>query len=210
MTTIIQCEQRSPEWVAARVGKFTGSRAEDLAMTKKGESAARKKYKSELLCETLTGRATDHYVTSAMQWGTDQEPAARLAYEVYKNITVELVGFVDHPTIKRFGASPDGLVGEDGLVEFKCPTTAVHLEYRLAGTVPEEYQPQMLAEMSVTGRKWCDFVSFDPRLPKHLRLFVCRFPRDETRILDLEDKVLQFLSELDVTLRKLEEDAVGQ
>ena len=111
-----------------------------------------------------------------MQWGLDQEPFARAAYELHAGVLVETCGFVLHPQIARFGASPDGLVGDDQpLIQIKCPTTKTHLEWMMAKTIPLEHIPQMLAELSCTGREWADFVSFDPRLPEHLQLFVLRF-----------------------------------
>jgi hypothetical protein len=138
-----------------------------------------------------------------MQWGIDTEPFARAAYELQQDVMVETVGFATHPEIPRFGCSPDGLVGEDGLVEIKCPNTATHIEYLLAGTVPAEYQAQMLVEMACTGRQWVDFVSYDPRLPAHLQLFVRRFLRDAARIAEIESKVVQFLEEVDRVLVQL-------
>ena len=136
-------------------------------------------------------------------WGTEQEPFARAAYELHRDLMVTTVGFAMHPTISRFGASPDGLVGEDGLIQIKCPNTATHIEYLLAGVVPAEYEGQMLAEMACTGRDWCDVISFDPRLPEHLQLFIRRFERDNFRIAEIEEKVQQFLLEVDQTLARL-------
>lgn len=202
---IVDCEQRSAEWIALRVGKVTASRVCDVLseLKKGGETAARRNYRTQVICERLTGLATDHYVTPEMQWGTETEPFARAAYEMERDREVDTVGFALHPSIEQFGASPDGLVGSDGLVEFKCPTTTTHIGYLLAKTVPEDYQPQMLAEMACTGRSWCDFVSFDPRLPKHLQLFVRRFERDDARILEMEQKVRFFLDEVENVLAEL-------
>jgi hypothetical protein len=139
-----------------------------------------------------------------MQWGIDTEPFARAAYELTCNATVDTVGFAIHPHIERFGASPDGFVGDEGMVELKCPNTETHIDYILQGTVPAEYQAQMLAELACTGRQWCDFVSFDPRLPRHLQLFVRRFQRDETRIAEIEHKVTKFLAEVDDVIFRLD------
>lgn len=198
------CEQGTPEWLSLRAGKVTGSRISDvLATIKKGEAATRRNYRTEILVETLTGIPVDQFVSKEMQWGTDQEPFARAAYELHQDVMVSTVGFAVHPFIPRFGASPDGLLGEDGLVEIKCPNTSTHLEYLLAGVVPSDYEPQMLAGMACTGRAWCDFVSFDPRLPAHLQLFVRRFHRDELKIADMEGKVLKFLEEVDATIVQL-------
>ena len=142
-------------------------------------------------------------MNDAMRWGTEQEPMARASYEVKTGLLVDQVGMVLHPTIDRAAASPDGLVGEDGLIEIKCPNTATHLEYLLAGTVPSRYQPQMLWQMSCTGAAWCDFVSYDPRLPDHLQLFIVRFNRDQARIDEMEAEVRAFLAEVDSIISRL-------
>lgn len=199
--------QGSPDWLAMRVGRVTGSRVSDVLsyLKKGGESQARKDYKAEIVCEILTGLAAEHYVSPAMEWGTANEEFARAAYEIERDATVNTIGFAVHPHIDRFGASPDGLVGDRGLIEIKCPNTSTHIDYLLADEVPEQYQPQMLAEMACTGREWCDFISFDPRLPKNLQLFVKRFDRDEERIGALEREVGKFLEEVDVIVGKLRE-----
>lgn len=197
-------EQGSEEWIAARVGLVTASRASDvIVMTKKGEGAARRNYRCELICEILTGQPYPRYISTEMQWGIDQEPFARAAYELQRDVLVETVGFVPHPTIERFGASPDFLVGGDGMGQIKCPNTSTHLNWMLGGVVPVEHMPQMLAEMSCTGRAWCDFVSFDPRLPEHLQLFVRRFARDEKLIATLEAEVVHFNAEIEGVLAAL-------
>jgi putative phage-type endonuclease len=189
--------QGTPEWLQARCGCVTASRIKDvIAKTKTGESASRVRYKLELLTETITGLATEHYVSQAMDFGTENEPLARATYEMARNVEVELVGFVLHPTIKRAGASPDGLVGEDGMVEFKVPNTTTHLEYLLNGVVPSEYKPQMMWQMACTGREWCDYVSYDPRLPEDFGLFVVRFERDAKLIDEMEQQVGKFLGEV--------------
>jgi putative phage-type endonuclease len=203
---ILDMEQRSAEWIAARVGKVTASRVCDaVAELKKanGEPVCRKNYRGDIVAEILTGRAVDNYVSPAMQFGIENEPFARAAYEIHKDCMVELAGFATHPRIERFGASPDGLVGKDGMVEFKCPNTTTHIEYLVGGGVPEEYKPQMMAGMACTERQWCDFISYDPRLPEHLQLFVVRFPRDEAQIVELERKVQKFLDEVDLMLGNL-------
>jgi putative phage-type endonuclease len=157
----------------------------------------------DLVAERLTGKPADSFTNSAMQWGTEQEPFARIAYETHKGLFVEQVPFVDHPTIEWFGCSPDGLVGEDGLLEIKCPNTTTHLEYLQDGKPPSKYIPQMMAQMACTGRKWCDFASFDPRLPEDLQLFVVRLNWDDSYIQEMEAEVKQFLNEVDATLLKL-------
>ena len=205
--TFIMCEQRSDEWRLIRAGKVTASRISDvLAELKKGtgEAATRRNYKAEIIAEILTGIPAENFVSKEMQWGIDNEPFARAAYEITQDVAVDTPGFAIHPMIARFGASPDGLVGDIGMAEFKCPNTATHLDYLLAGEVPSEYQPQMLAEMCCAGREWCDFVSFDPRLPERFQLFVRRFYRHEGRIREMEMKVERFLREVDDVLARLE------
>lgn len=199
--------QGSEEWLQARVGLVTGSRCFDaFSKTEKGKyTAARAKYCSELICERLTNRPYPRKVTPEMQWGIDKEPLARAAYENHAGVLVDTCGFVLHPEIDRFGASPDGLVGDDGLIQIKCPATLTHIAWLRAGTVPLEHMPQMVAEMSCTGRDWCDFVSFDPRLPRHLQLFVRRFDRDNKLIHAIEANVDHFNAEIDQSLAGLPE-----
>ena len=203
-------EQGSDAWKALRAGKVTASRVADvLSKIKSGESAGRKNYRMDLVAERLTGKPADSFTNSAMQWGTEQEPFARIAYETHKGLFVEQVPFVDHPTIEWFGCSPDGLVGEDGLLEIKCPNTTTHLEYLQDGKPPSKYIPQMMAQMACTGRKWCDFASFDPRLPEDLQLFVVRLNSDDAYIQEMEAEVKQFLNEVDATLSQLKRKLNG-
>jgi putative phage-type endonuclease len=197
-------EQRSDEWFQARLGAVTASRIADVcARTKAGYGASRKNYMAELVAERLTGNRVEGFTNAAMQWGTDQEPEARIAYEFYGNATVEEVGFVPHPAIAETGASPDGLVGDDGLVEIKCPLTAQHIETLLGGTIPEKYLYQMQWQMACTKRSWCDFASYDPRLPEAMRLFVKRVHREDEMIKTIETEVVQFLTELRSTVAQL-------
>lgn len=189
-------EQRTEEWFAARLGKVTASRVADvLAKIKSGESASRKNYKMELVVQRLTGKQGESFTNAAMEWGTEQEPFARMAYEAHTGTFVKEEGFVDHPTIEGFGCSPDGIVGE-GLIEIKCPNTANHVETVLENKAPSKYIPQMQCQMACTGAKWCDFVSFDPRVPEDLQLFVVRVERDQEYIDSMEIEVKQFLSEV--------------
>jgi hypothetical protein len=138
-----------------------------------------------------------------MQFGTETEPLARSAYEAETGFSVDEVGFCQHHAIKRAGASPDGLVGNSGLVEIKCPKVATHLAYLIADVVPAAYKNQMMWQMAVTGRDWCDFVSFRPDLPEHLQLFIIRFKRDPARILELETAVIAFLDGVDKMINQL-------
>ena len=196
--------QGSPEWFAARLGRVTASRVADvIAKTKTGYGASRKNYHAELVLERLTGTATEGFTSAAMQWGTDNEPDARSAYQFEKNIRVEQVGFVNHPSIAMTGASPDGLVGENGLLEIKCPNSATHLDTLMSETIPAKYVTQMMWQMACTKRDWCDFCSFDPRMPENMRLFIKRLDRDDQVIADLEAEVVKFLQEVSETVEAL-------
>jgi putative phage-type endonuclease len=189
-----------------RCGKVTASRVADvIARTKTGYGASRANYAAELIAERLTQSTAPGFTNAAMQWGTDQEPHARAAYSFLHDVDVEEIAFVDHPEIAMSGASPDGLVGLDGLVEFKCPNTATHLDTLLSETVPGKYITQMQWQMACTGRAWCDFASFDPRLPPSMQLFVKRVDRDASLILDLETEVSAFLAEIDAKVAALTE-----
>lgn len=197
-------EQGSEEWFTIRIGKVTASRVADvIAKTKTGYSASRDNYMAQLVCERLTSQKGESFTNAAMQHGTDTEPLARAAYEALKDVLVDEVGFVPHPTIKMAGASPDGMVGDDGLLEIKCPNTATHIETLLSESVPGKYFTQMQFQLSCTGRQWCDFVSFDNRLPEELQLFVKRVPRDEVFIRLIEAEIVQFIAELDDKINKL-------
>lgn len=197
-------EQRTEEWFAARLGKVTASRVADVvAKTKSGYSASRANYMAELICERLTGSKGDSYQNAAMLWGTNTEPMARAAYESRTGELVEEVGFVLHNNILEAGCSPDGFVGEDGLIEIKCPNTATHIDTLLSKEAPSKYVPQMQWQMACTGRKWCDFISYDPRMPENMQFFCIRVHRDPNIIMDLETEVEKFLFELGVKLSRL-------
>ncbi len=203
-------EQRSTEWFTARLGKVTASRVADvIAKTKTGYSTSRDNYMAQLVCERMTGTQSESYNNAAMQWGTDQEPLARAAYEAAKDVLVDEVGFVVHPTISNAGASPDGLVGDDGLIEIKCPNTATHIDTLLSDKVPSKYNTQMQWQMVCTGRKWCDFVSFDPRMPEGLQLFIQRVDFDVEYVKMLEAEITGFLGELETKIEKLKEKTHG-
>ena len=197
-------DQRSEAWFQIRVGRVTASRVADvLAKTQSGYAASRANYMAQLVCERLTGQKSEGFTNAALQHGIDTEPLARSAYESLKDVLVDEVGFVLHPTIEMAGASPDGLVGDDGLLEIKCPNTATHIDTLLSQTVPSKYNTQMQFQMACTGRLWCDFVSFDNRLPEELQLFVKRVPRDDVFIKQTEDAIVKFLAELDDKINKL-------
>ena len=194
-------QQGTDEWFAARLGKVTASRAADV-MTKKG-SAARANLSAQLVLERLTNTKGESFSSAAMQWGVDQEPFARAAYEAHSGVWVDTVGFVQHPTIERAGASPDGLVGHDGLVEIKCPNTATMIDTLLTGKVPSNYTTQMQMQMACTGRAWCDYAVFDSRMPVKAQLFVKRVQRDQKFIEDMEKEIIAFLAEVEISYQFL-------
>jgi putative phage-type endonuclease len=197
-------DQGSEAWFQVRVGKVTASRVADiLAKTKSGYSTSRENYMAQLVCERLTNQKAESFTNAAMQHGTETEPLARAAYEALKDVLVDEVGFVPHPSIQMAGASPDGLVGDDGLIECKCPQTNTHIETLLTQSVPTKYFTQMQFQMACTGREWCDFVSFDNRLPAELQLFVKRVPRDDVFIKQAEAEIVKFIAELDDKINKL-------
>lgn len=197
-------EQLSPEWFEVRRGKVTASRVADAtARIKSGWGAGRANYMAELVAERLTGNSAEGFTNAAMQWGTDVEPMARAAYEFMRDVDVEQVGFVVHPKIEESGASPDGFVGSDGLVEIKCPNTATHIATLTGKAIDGKYIKQMQWQMACSRRKWCDFVSYDPRLPEQMKLHVTRVKRDDNMIAELESDVREFLSELDATVDQL-------
>lgn len=196
--------QGSPEWFAQRCGLVTASKVADLvAKTKNGYAASRANYMAQLVAERLTGTVAESFSNAAMQWGTDIEPEARRNYEFFTNSTVDEASFVAHPSIAETGASPDGYVGADGLLEIKCPNTSTHIETLLGGSVPGKYITQIQWQLACTGRQWCDFVSFDPRMPETMNIFIKRVPRDDAAIKSLEFEVTDFLNELRLTVHRL-------
>lgn len=197
-------EQRTEEWFAERLGKVTASRVADLmAKTKTGYSTSRENYMAQLVVERLTNSKAESFSSAAMQWGTDQEPFARAAYEAVKGVMVEEQGFVPHPSIEMAGASPDGIVGDDGLVEIKCPNTATMIETLLTEKVPAKYMAQMQFQMACTGRQWCDYVVFDSRMPIKAQLFIKRVERDDKLIAEIESEIKKFLDEVQTQVSKL-------
>jgi hypothetical protein len=210
---IYTCEQGSPEWVALRCGKATASRLSDIMSKRKdgSEAAGRKNYRAELVCERLTGRPCDQYVTDDMRRGTELEPVARAEYEIREDVMVEVVGFVEHATIPMFGASPDGLIGDRGGLEIKVPKVATHIEWLLGNDIPPEHRGQLVANLSCTEREWWDFVSYCPDLPPNLQFFKRRMIADGFAIEMAESEVRKFLSEVDDLLVQLGQvEAVNQ
>lgn len=198
-------EQRTTEWFSQRAGKVTASKIVDvMAKTKTGYGATRANYLAEKVTERLTGLPYGNdFTNAAMQWGTDTEPQARAMYELQTGESVCETGFHDHPAISNSGASPDGLVGDTGLVEIKCPNTKTHIETLRGGKIDRKYILQMHWQMACTGTQWCDFASFDPRLPLELQLYVERVERDEELITEIEAEVSKFLTEVDEAVAEL-------
>lgn len=195
--------QGSQEWLQERTGVATASRFADvLATIRTGEAAARYNYKAEIVAERLTGVPTESYTNQAMQWGIDHEAEARAVYEAITDTKVEQVGLIKHSSLQA-GASSDGLVGTDGMIEIKCPNTATHIGTILSDQAPAKYMAQMQGQMWITGRKWCDFVSYDPRLNDELAVFIRRVARDEEYISNLQEQVTDFLEEVDQLIDKL-------
>mgnify|MGYP006290922951 CR=1 FL=1 len=201
-------QQRTPEWHAAKLGKLSASKVTDAfdVLVKGGESKKRSDYRLELVAQRMTGQASEVFENAAMRWGTECEPLARAAYEAATGQLVTEVGFIDHPVIEWSGASPDGLVG-DGLIEIKCPSTTTHIKYLLDGVVPDQYKPQICWQMCCTGRKWCDFVSYDPRMPDGLQLMIVRYEPTSDELQDVERKALNFLATVNDMFDRLE--AIG-
>jgi len=200
-------EQGSTEWLQARCGSLGASQInEALATTKSGWGASRENLKNRIIAERLTGIPAETLKNAAMEWGTAQEDNARKAYEAHTGVFVDEMGIAYHPVLKHTHASPDGLVGDDGLIEIKCPNTTTHIETLKAKKAPSKYINQMMWQIRCTDRQWCDFVSFDPRLPSHLQLFVTRVERDEAIIADLEAKVTEFLTEVEKEIERLNEE----
>lgn len=204
---IHRIDQRTPEWFALRAGKLTGSSAKDMlasVKTKGEEAASRRNLRYRLIAERLTGQPQrDTYTNAAMQWGVDNEAGAVAAYEAATGSIVEAVGFIEGETLP-VGTSPDGLVGDDGILSVKCPETATHIRYLRDGGEPAEHVAQNTHELWLTGRKWIDFVSFDPRLPEDLQLFVVRVEWDQARVEAYGAKVLAFLEEVERELASIE------
>lgn len=199
--------QRTQEWLKARTGHVTASKFKDvMARLKSGAPAqARKDYLVQVVAERLTGQPTNHYVTPAMQWGTEQEGPAREAYIAKTGHDVLEVGFIKHPTM-QVGASPDGIImldGDTGCLEIKCPNTATFIEWALAGELPDAHKAQVQGQMWLTQSSWAHFVAFDPRLEPSLRMFMLRVERDEAYIEQLNTEVCAFLAEIDETIEKL-------
>jgi putative phage-type endonuclease len=196
-------KQQSEEWFNARLGLVTASRIIDIMPSSRGYRASRDNYIAQLVCERLTGQREESFTNSAMQWGTDNEPLARAAYEAVTGVIVDEVGFIKHPEITGLGASPDGLVGSDGCIEIKCPNTATHLRTYLKGEIKKDYIYQMQTVMMCAERDWCDFVSYDPRLPDKYCPHIIRVERDEKMIDDIITEVESVLIDIEQLMEDL-------
>ena len=203
----INLEQGSDAWKQARLGHVTASNMAEVMSKGKGtaEAVGRYKYKVRLVAERLTMTAGESYTNAAMHWGIEQEQFACIAYEAQKETFVDKIGFVLHPDIKWLGVSPDRIVGHEGLIEVKCPNTTTHLDYLFENKVPAEYYKQIQCQLWVTGRQWCDFVSYDPRLPKRNQLLIVRTERDEKLIAEMKTETEKFLAEVNTLIMKLGE-----
>ena len=206
MTDPRMVEQGSDEWKALRLGHVTASKVADImAKGRSGEAVTRKKYKMQLVAERLTEMQQDSFSSAAMEWGVEQEQFAAIEYEAAKGVFADKTGFWPCEEVKWLSVSPDRLVGEDGLVEIKCPNTTTHMQYLFAQKVPTEYYKQIQCQLWVTGRKWCDFVSYAPRLPKRNQLLIVRTERDEELITEMKAEVEKFLAEVESLIIKLGE-----
>ena len=198
-----QIEQGTEAWHQLRLGKITASRIADvIAQIKSGEAASRADYRIELVSERLSGKPSEGFTNAHMERGIELEPFARAWYEVERGEFVKQVPFVDHPTIKNSGASPDGIVGE-GLIEIKCPMQKTHVNYLLEDRVPAKYMPQMAWQMACTQSKWVDFVSYCPEMPANAQMFIKRYERDDAYIAELESKVIEFDQEVEQVVARL-------
>lgn len=203
----INVEQGTPEWKAARLGHVTASgMANVMAKGKdKSEAVTRFKYKVQIVAERMTGVVAESYSNASMEWGVEQEGFAVMAYESMRDVLVDKTGFWLHPSIKWLGVSPDRLVDADGLIEVKCPNTTTHLGYLFEKKIPPEYYKQIQCQLWVTGRQWCDFVSYDPRLPKRNQLLIVRTGRDKKLIAEMQAETEKFLGEVESLINKLAE-----
>jgi putative phage-type endonuclease len=198
-------EQRTDAWLTERCGKVTASSIyKVMARTKTGYGADRANYAAQLIAERLTGCPAENFTNAAMQWGIDTEAQARAMYAFQVGESVVETGFHPHPVIALTGASPDGLVGDRGLVEIKCPNTATHISTLTGGGIDRKYILQMQWQMACAERDWCDFASFDPRLPDEMQIHIVRINRDDALLAEIETEVSAFLAEVAATVAELE------
>ncbi|EJF82923.1 lambda exonuclease family protein [Candidatus Bartonella washoeensis] len=201
-------EQRTAEWFQARLGKVTASNVYNvLNKTAKGLPTSKyEDYKMKLITERLTGEISQSYTTPAMQWGIEHEEDALKEYEFIYDTNVTRCGFVQHPKMEMAGASPDGLIGEDGLIEVKCPQSTSHLRFFMYDEIKPEYIAQMQFQMACTGRKWCHFMSYNPQFVGRstgLRMKIKRIFRDEKHIEEINKAVESFLAEIEQDMKQI-------
>ena len=210
MPKLIKAEQRSDGWFEARLGRATASKFADImATTRSGYSMKRSNYATELALERLTGLQPENYTSAPMQWGIDNEDTAALIYSLKTGNTVDETGLWVHDELMA-GASPDGLVGDDGLIEIKCPNSATHLSTLVTGKVPSQYIAQVQGQMWITGRKWCDFISYDPRMPENAQMIIIRVDRNDDYIEGLQIQVREFLIEVEAQVEFIKEYREGK
>lgn len=206
-------EQGSEEWHQLRLGKVTASRVSDVMASGRGsgESKTREKYKNEVIRERLTGKQVQGYINPSMERGTLLEPIARASYEVLHNVIVDQVPFIDHPTIKMAGCSPDGLVGDNGLIEIKIPNPENHIKALLTDNkeLITTYFSQVQWQLACSNRSWCDLISFDPDLSEEYQFSISRIYRDDEWIKQAENEVIKFLSEVEIGVLTLKEKLHG-
>ena len=209
---MLDVQQGSPEWRMARLGAVTASRIGDvMAKGRDGRpSLTRARYLAELVCERLTGVPTDNFQSADMAAGSEREADAREAYAFHIGVPVETCGFLQHATIDGTGASPDALVGADGLAEFKCPAPHTHLATLKGAPIDRGYLLQMQWEMACAGRRWCDFVSFHPSFPIQHQLHVRRVPRDDGMIAEITGAVKAALAEIAADVERLGAEPMGE
>jgi putative phage-type endonuclease len=198
--------QQTPEWFEARLGKLTASRYSDaVAKTRSGWGVSRERYLAELVTERLTGLPYPSFQSSDMKWGNEMQPRAAAEYSFLRDVDITEVGFVPHPTIEMSGASPDGLIGDDGLIEIKCPATHTMIGYLRGAATPIEYILQIQWQLICTGRQWCDLVVYDPRLPVRLQMLIRRIRRLEDPVIaTMEENARDFLDEVALAHEELE------
>ena len=195
-------EQGTEDWLRERAGKVTASAISNVVMAK--TSAGYQNYMAQLICERLTGNPVETFKSAAMEYGTETEPQARAFYELETGREVAECGFIPHPTLTGAGASPDGLIGDAGLVEIKCPQPAKHIKNLMGGSIDKAYMLQMQWQMECTGREWCDFVSFNPDFPDHLQLTIRRVERDAEVIEELREGATRFLADVEAWIARLD------
>ncbi|MBB4077214.1 exodeoxyribonuclease (lambda-induced) [Bartonella fuyuanensis] len=201
-------EQRTAQWFQARLGKVTASNVYNVInKTAKGTPTGKyEEYKIKLITERLIGEISPHYETENMRWGIEHEENALREYSFIYDVEITKCGFIQHPTIKMAGASPDGLIGDDGLVEVKCPRSTTHIRFCIDNEIRPEYHTQMQFQMACTGRQWCDFVSYDPRFAgtsSHLRIKIKRLYRNDKEIQQINQEVESFLTEIEREIQRI-------